>query len=231
MNSLENKVKEYEQRMTNNFDKWKNLEHHRSQVFVEDGVVCPEKWFASGIRPLFLLKEAYGGDHNWSLVNDYLVKDDPIERVWKTISLWTKGILKTTAEHIEPYEINDAEFSKFNNEYLKSIAVINVKKSKGVNTSDYNDILSYAKSDRSLLLEQLKICDPTIIICGYTIDPLIEIFGDIKKVHNENLYYYINLNEHNVLVLDYWHPANQFPKIMNYYGLVNIYQQALLNKN
>ncbi len=82
------------------------------------------------------------------------------------------------------------------------------------------------------MVQQLEICDPTIIVCGYTIDPLIEIWGEnIKTVHNDNLYYHITLNDNNVLVLDYWHPGNQFPKVMNYYGLVNIYQQSLLNND
>lgn len=48
--------------------------------------------------------------------------------------------------------------------------------------------------------------------------------------YNQNLAYHITLNGHDVLVLDYWHPANQYPDIMNYYGLMSIYQQALKNK-
>ena len=33
----------------------------------------------------------------------------------------------------------------------------------------------------------------------------------------------------NVLVLDYFHPAVRYPELLTYYGLVNIYQQALLH--
>lgn len=232
MTTVESKVIEYQQRIEELFAVWKNTEHHINEIFVEDGVVCPEKWFASEIRPLFLLKEAYGGNNGWSLIDDYLTKDEPIEGIWRNVSLWTKGLLNTNAEHLYSYNPNDAEFDKFNNEYIKSIAVVNVKKSKGEKSSDYEDILNYAKSDKKFLLQQLEICDPTIIICGYTIDPLIEIWGEnIKTVHNDNLYYHITLNDHDVLVLDYWHPGNQFPKIMNYYGLINIYQQALLNND
>lgn len=51
----------------------------------------------------------------------------------------------------------------------------------------------------------------------------------VRKTYNENLYYNMKLNGHNVLVLDYWHPANQYPEQMNYYGLAAIYQLALRN--
>ena len=155
MTTVENKVREYQQRIEELFAVWKNTEHHTNEIFVEDGVVCPEKWFASEVRPLFLVKEAYGGNNGWS----YLIKDDFIEGIWRSISLWTKGLLNTNAGHLYVYNPNDAEFDKFNNE----------------------DILNYAKLDKKFLLQQLEICDPTIIVCGYTIDSLIEILGKISK--------------------------------------------------
>lgn len=223
-------VEQYQYNQEKLFAEWKQLSHHKNEVFVEDGVICPERWFSNKIRPLFLLKEAYGGDENWSLPN-YLTKDIKIVKLWKTISMWTKGLLKTTEKYIEKYDTEDVTLKKFNNEYLKSIAVVNVKKSKGESSSKRDIIQNYANLDEKLLKRQLEICDPTIIICGFTIQPLNKIMNyDIKQIKNENLYYYIRLNGHDVLVLDYWHPSNQFPAIMNYYGLVNIYQQALLDK-
>lgn len=224
-------AEQYNQEKEKLFAEWKQLSHHKNEVFVEDGVVCPEKWFSNKIRPLFLLKEAYGGDENWNLT-DYLTKDDKIVKLWNTVSLWTKGLLKTTEKYIEKYYPEDVELKKFNNEYLKSIAVVNVKKSKGESSSKRDIIQNYAERDKDLLKKQLKICDPTIIICGFTIQPLNTIMGyNVKEKENNNLYYHIKLNEHDVLVLDYWHPSNQFPKMMNYYCLANIYQQALLDKN
>ena len=44
---------------------------------------------------------------------------------------------------------------------------------------------------------------------------------------NENWFYKTRLNDHDVIVLDYYHPANQYPDLLNYYGLLGIYQQAL----
>ena len=92
-----------------------------------------------------------------------------------------------------------------------------------------DEIRAYAQFDREELLRELELCDPTVIVCGYTASVMDIIFKtSVRKDRNENLFYHIQLNGHDVLVLDYWHPANQYPDVMNYYGLMSIYQQALL---
>ena len=40
-------------------------------------------------------------------------------------------------------------------------------------------------------------------------------------------YYFMQLNGHDVLVLDYFHPSYRPPYLMKYYGLMGIYQMAL----
>lgn len=202
---------------------------HKNSVFVEDGVVCPEKWFFQKVRPLFLLKEAYNGNDDWNLITDTITNENKkIRKIWKRISEWTKGILNTTSDQIAPYTSNAHDIEKYNNEYLRSIAVINVKKSNGKGESDFDEINAYARFDKQRLIKQLELCNPTVIICGYTASSIDEIF-DIKmrSDHNDNLYYYITLNGKSVLVIDYWHPSNQYPDIMNYYGLMNAYHLAL----
>ena len=52
----------------------------------------------------------------------------------------------------------------------------------------------------------------------------------MRTPYNENLYYTIRLDQRDVLVLDYWHPVNQYPDIMNYYSLMAIYQKALKDR-
>lgn len=51
----------------------------------------------------------------------------------------------------------------------------------------------------------------------------------VREMNRElkSMYYTMELNGHKVLVLDYWHPANQFPEQMNYYGLAAVYQLGL----
>lgn len=204
--------------------------NHANSVFIRDGVVCPEQWFSQSVRPLFLLKEAYGGDTDWDLIADHLLPTHPISKMWNRISLWTRGLLVTTKDNIAPFVEDDPIAESYGNEYLKKIAVMNIKKSGGDKSSDMNIIRAYADFDKDRLKTQLELCDPTVIVCGYTASTLDIILGKpVRKDKNQNLAYHITLNGHDVLVLDYWHPANQYPDIMNYYGLMSIYQQALKN--
>ena len=104
-------------------------------------------------------------------------------------------------------------------------------KSGGKTNSDWNELQEYAEYDKKELFEQLQLCDPTVIVCGYAASYLETVCGDhFRNVRNNNLFYHIQLNGHDVLVLDYWHPANQYPDMLNYYGLVNAYHFALKEK-
>lgn len=195
--------------------------------FIRDGVVCPELWFTQSIRPLYLLKEAYGTGY-WDLTTDHLLKSNRSSQMWRRISEWTYGLQSTSKSIIAPYGGWNA-IDYYGNEYLQQIAVVNVKKSSGQSSSDMDNIRVYAQFDKEYLYRELALCDPTIIICGYTASVLDIIFEkSVRQLKNDNIFYYITLNGHKVLVLDYWHPANQYPDIMNYYGLIGAYQQALL---
>lgn len=215
------------------FTRWKNkTEHedifHQKHVFITDGVVCPERWFGQEIRPLFLLKEAYNGTADWSLIDDHLLRENKkMSHVWSTVCRWTEGLLNTTTTAIPDFQPK-SRYQKYGNETLKRIAVVNVKKSCGKSSSKMDEINRYASYDKEELRRELELCDPTIIVCGYTISSLsIILQNDIKKTPNDNWFYWVELNQHPVLVLDYYHPANQYPDLMNYYGLMHIYQLAL----
>lgn len=236
------KIQKYYNEIELLFDNWKNenkvteymiknqsveLEiNHADGVFVKDGVVCPEQWFSQEIRPLFLLKEAYGGDKDWSLL-DYLLSNNKLGKIWQRIAEWTYGLMETTFQQISPYT-TELNHKQLGNEYLKKIAVVNIKKSGGCSNSKMEEIMAYAEIDRNYLKCQLKLCDPTIILCGYTGAALDIVMGkSVCRDKNVNRFCWTRLNNHWVLVVDYWHPANQYPDIMNYYGLMGIYQQAL----
>lgn len=200
--------------------------------FICDGVVWPESWFSTSFRPLFLLKEAYGNG-KWNLTK-CLSQSWKAYPMWKRVSRWTYGLENTSESKIATYKdwkSSDAYIDCDGNEYITHIAVVNIKKSGGKSHSDMNDIRAYANFDRKFLRTELEYCDPTIIICGYTGSALEIILGkEFRSKREPNDFYYVTLNNHDVLVLDYWHPANHYPDILNYYGLMGIYQQALIEK-
>ena len=237
-------VKSYIEQSNHLFEEWKGkaisgdielskghlVIDHRNSVFIKDGVVCPKKWFSNNIRPLYLLKEAYGGDEDWDLIKDWLLSGNQMTKMWNRVAQWTEGIMTTTSTAINPYNKYKSG-TLAENEIFSNVAVINIKKSKGTKNSNWEEIEKYAEYDRAELLQEIEICDPTIIVCGYTAKPLEIILGNnFRKEWNKNCFYHVTLNNHDVLVIDYWHPANQYPDIMNYYTLMNIYQLALKEK-
>lgn len=129
-----------------------------TQNFICDGVVCPEKWFSQSIRPLYLLKEAYG-EGSWDLIADHLCKSGQISQMWRRVSKWTSGLLGTTENTLMPYG-NWGDVDHYGNEYLQKIAVVNVKKSGGKSSSNMDEIRAYAQFDREELLRELGAVRP-----------------------------------------------------------------------
>ena len=204
------------------------------EVFVEDGIVCPELWFAQQVRPLFLLKEAYGGTSDWSLLKHLMENSQVIGPTWRKVIQWTYGILGTDVGSIPIFDANEIDQIKYGNGLLKHIAVMNVKKTSGKPNSEMKIIKNAAEKDKYELRKQIALCDPTVIICGYTMEALNIIMENEDGVkikdesnRNQNWYYKFELNGKEIIVLDYYHPSNQFPDLLNYYALMHIYQLAL----
>ncbi|MBL7084446.1 MAG: hypothetical protein ISS41_12560 [Candidatus Aminicenantes bacterium] len=108
-------------------------------------------------------------------------------------------------------------------EFLLSSAVVNIKKSDGKTSSSHEDLEKYVIEDRSMIMEQLSLIDPKIILCGYTFDHFKEIWsGEIKPVGNTEFIF----QAQNHIVIDWWHPANQYPNELCYYALCAVVQEA-----
>ena len=115
-----------------------------------------------------------------------------------------------------------------------------LKKNNGNVNSDYVDLLHYTMADRTFLKRELDILSPTVIVCGNNSsllrllygaelqeDGQVSAEGDIPyKFMRENGYAVVG----NQIILDYYHPANQYPSILNYYTVCGLYQQALKSK-
>lgn len=117
--TIKDKCNHYSMAIENLFLEWKQRKNdngsidHSNHTFNKDGVVCPETWFSSPIRPLFLLKESY--DKNDSEGNKYKFAN-LIEHIHniinhnvtpspslKNVSLWADGLLSTTEATIKPF--------------------------------------------------------------------------------------------------------------------------------
>ena len=207
------------------FDAYRTKYQDRNSCLFEDGVVDPRNY--RGI--LFLLKEAYSKEQKrseWNLT-DNLFEKGPWG-MWNRVCEWIYGIEHTTTDQIEPF--HDFSVEKKRNA-LSHSAIINVKKINGTSTSDDIDLQRYVAENKSLLRREIESAQPQIIVCGNTFRYLKTIFNIEINAKCDNWYYWQTIDGlGDVLILDYYHPAAQYPRLLTYYGMISIYQQALLNK-
>lgn len=197
----------------------------RTSYLFEDGVVNVDNY--RGV--LFLLKEAYSKEQEfgeWNLVSN-LAEKGPWG-MWNRVCEWVHGIENTTTERVAPFhDFSDEE--KY--AVLSHLAVVNVKKINGTSTSSDDDLQKYVIENKEILRREIESVQPKIIVCGNTFRYLKTIFGIKTNRKCDNWYYWLTLDGlGTVLVLDYYHPAVQYPSLLTYYGITNIYQQALINK-
>ncbi|MBE6845149.1 MAG: hypothetical protein E7508_05455 [Ruminococcus sp.] len=184
---------------------------HKNNTFISDGIVDPDTWFEldSGKRIRFLLKEAYGEEKDWSLV-EWLNKEIPTHSIWMRVVEWTYAIHNTASASVCRFA--SEEIKKYYNKYLRSIAVVNLRKS----TSNMDVIMEYTMYDKCELKEEIEMIDPDISILGHTIQPLINIFDLDRKQHSNvcyNWYYFTNkIGDRERLIIDYYYLAKQYPK-------------------
>ena len=204
--------------------------------FIKDGAVNPEIYERTQPKIVFFLKEAYSKSDIdvWSLT-DWL-NNGAMTRMWGAVAEWTYGIRNTTATTIpqKPHLSYEEKTA-----LIKSIAIVNVKKSNGTKNSNYSDLINYAKSDKVYLKKELDILSPDVIICGNNSSLLRLLYGakiQDEKVTSDGLIdaEFMRNNgfafNNKQIILDYYHPANHYPAMLNYYTVCSLYQQAIKMK-
>ncbi len=228
-----NEVENYKSEICSLFSDWKSRPHHYNQVFNYDGIIDPKTWFhlkeQNKPRILFVLKEAYHTSDfqgtEYDLADD-LRTNGPWGSVWLRVAEWAYGLMFTTTEKLQRYKELSSDEA---NNCLRQIAILNLKKSNGKSSSQMDDIGNYAKHDADLIQREIELISPNVIVCGYTFEALNSVLNspfNKSKAYCDNWYY---RDTRGRIFLDYYHPANHYPALMNYYGLTAIYQQALLN--
>lgn len=226
------------------FDVWEKEEIHKGKEFVRDGFVCKKEWDSSEYKKiLFVLKEAYGDVEDGSITK-WLKDCKNLPQMWKRVVEWAYGINNTNESYIGEFpsilfneEGTSTEAAK---KLLKSIAIINLKKSNGQSLSNKKEINLYAKNDSEFLKKQIQLISPDIIVCGFTLDALDKyVYGkEIKKNKCDDWFYNTcKITNRETIVIDYYHPAAWSTKIedwgdpeVRYHKLAECYQQALLSK-
>ncbi len=204
------------------FQEWEAAHKRKGyERFIRDGIVSLEDWYRQPTPKIcYLLKEAYSDDEGFDLAK-LLHKKEPWQ-MWKKVAVWTEAIFQAFGDGKE-YDQERIQANIRRN--TDRIAIINVKKSNGQSESDYKEIGDYAITDRGFLRRELDIVNPDIIVCGYTNHCLRTILGD-EWVNNETSMTLFG-EWNGKLVIDYYHPASQYPNRVNYYALMAICRIAM----
>lgn len=191
------------------FKKWQ--QQYSFSAFIKDGIVDITKY--ENPHVLFVLR-----DMNCSVPNDLresLRRDGSGAKTWCNIGRWAKALLDKNEEY--PYDMSP----KKRIEQISRVAVINIKKEGGGPRSEGKKLISYAEDQKELILEQIKICNPDIIICcgqhGTLSNAEIleqKVFGinaRWDKIHSFSLprdwwYFYMEINDKNIPIISFCHP-------------------------
>ncbi|MBK8454251.1 MAG: hypothetical protein WAQ53_12055 [Thiofilum sp.] len=205
--------------------RWASLPE-QSINFVKDGVIDKNKWDKVNCKVLLLLKEAYsdkspkGFDLCLTIRDKWKgIKKDGRDNTWINAALWC--YVAQTLSSITP---DPDKNNPILNDALLQAAVINVKKSGGKSSSDMVEIAAIAKRDGDLIKRQIAILEPNVVICGNTWKAVKHLYPDAIRVFPR--VWFVN----GVYFINFWHPANQFPRDLNYFSLVTLLREKEIHR-
>ncbi len=206
------------------FAEWQLRTEHQVSL-VKDGIIDPMRWARAKPKVLFILKESYNDDESnlegWDLRNEHEIKEGGFNVTFREAAHWAYCVLNnqnSTTGIKGTNKIYDA---------LCSTAIINVKKVLGTKTSDPEDLAFYAERYGDLLIKQVNLINPDIVICGSTWDLIKPL---IPHDHIGDLLYREKDNNSGRLFINFWHPANRFPRLMNCMTLMSLVRSVAITE-
>lgn len=187
--------------------------------FVSDGLVSESDYLNSNTKICIVLKEVNDPDGGGWDLREFLA-DGARPQTWNNIARWINGIRNIECD-IPWTEFN--EISKENRKFfLKSICVINLKKSPGTHTVDNASLNKIASEDCNFIARQFSLYDPDITICGGTGDLFKDVAGFSKCEWNRTkrgIWWYERAPRKYVIA--YCHPEARVDNPLIVYGLID----------
>ena len=193
-----------------------------------DGIVDEKSWRNTKYKLAFLLKETNGNDKNGEKIEvqsdwDYIgwikklsTKEEPLYPTFRNIAMWSSvffDIFENGETDMGKYIDNST--LKITDELLsnlRKIAVVNLKKSWGTGSSDWNELDKHLSNDkiRSLLIKEMDLINADVVICGsnQVFDFALTIWGGAKKefsTPNGNTINYFETGK--TVFVQFYHPA------------------------
>ena len=135
--------------------------------FVRDGIVNLDIWKKQKLRICFLMNEASGYTDLEKFPNGADVAAEWNEKGAFTkfmfkVAVWTKAINDAFAA---PATYVKKEILPIKDDLIRSIAIVNLKKSDGQRQTDINDVQRFAINDAEEIRRELELIKANFIIC------------------------------------------------------------------
>lgn len=243
-------MKDYIQKETAIFDAMKKeLSKNNILGFVEDGIVDPKAWDEAKVKCLFLLKEPIGDPkEHYSLttfVSDGAKKVS--DKTWRNVARWMYSIFNTETSHSYDDIKAIGNTAKSRKEYLKYIAVVNLKKQPGGSITLTNELKEqFEKHYKKWLPQQLRIYDNTdvIICCGKGVtECLVSVFDKaFDEPYNESNWHWYKYPggyrakihyyqlQSGLVIIDFYHPSARISNEKKNNVFKNMIKELLLSK-
>ena len=162
-----------------------NRELFDGKPIAYDGVVDEEAWNKAPVRTAFLLKEVNDEKmaKDWDFIG-WLAEDakNPAKKLyftWQNVSLWMEALYTGCSFGQCMNERQEPDWKRLRKNIL-SIGVINLKKTAGGGSSNWQEIQAAAERNAVLLKAQMEIMDAQLVICGGTFAFAKQVFGADK---------------------------------------------------
>ena len=208
------------------FSEWKR----NREGFVEDGVIDEKSYLKNDLKILFVMKEVNDpGGGNWDLRQ--FIREGARSQTWDNITRWVAGI------RCLPNEIYWAELAKITIErridVLRSICVINLKKSPGGHTTDNKALWGISSTDKEYINRQLSLYDADVTICCGSVTS--NIFHSLVSftpppewvMTKRGIWYHQHSSKK--IVISYAHPEARVTDCLLYYGIIDAVKEILTN--
>lgn len=196
------------------FNAWEK--GYTSGTFCRDGIVNEELFSNARKKILFVTKEPNDPSKSQWDYRDWYDKEISSYPFCYRITEWAYGIL----HEFPPIEEVWKDRIKAH-ESLRSIAMMNIKKSGGTGSSNIHEMMKYAENDISNLREEINIIDPEIIILGTSWKKLRNFILDKQEWSNSG--YDVAIGRYNnAKVIDFYHPSSRNAPSAAYSLLQNI---------
>lgn len=211
-------IKEQEQRL---FSEWRETR----PSLVTDGVVNESAYAASSRKLLFVLKEVNAGKGGWDLCE--YVSNGGRSATWDNVTRWVEGIrnLKKDMPWTELESVDDER----RRAALRTIAVMNIKKTPGGHTANPEEIATAVETDRQFLLRQYELYQPDLTICCGTAENFkaLNAFSSEPKWKCTRRGIWFHSPAADKFVISYSHPMARCAPPILYYGLIDAVREIL----